>query len=153
MVAFGPGFQGSKTVDELVSLIDVAPTILAAGGTEPPPYMRGRPLQQLVEGKAEDWPQEVFLQISEDHVGRAIRTKKWKYSVRAFGKDGCSAAGSAYYAEDVLYDLEKDPHERHNRVRDAHLESTRAELEVILKRRMVQAGEAASVIEKAKEYC
>jgi len=152
MIAYGPGFEGGRTIEELVGLIDVAPTILEAAGMEPPPYMRGRPLQQLVEGKAEDWPREVFVQISEDHVGRAIRTRKWKYSVRAFGKDGTKAALSSYYAEDFLYDLEKDPHERHNLVREPHLESTRSELEHILKRRMVQAGEAEPVIEKAKEY-
>ena len=88
MIASGPGFSGGKVVNELVSLIDLPPTILNEGGIETPAYMRGRPLQELVKGEATDWPEEVFLQIGESQVGRAVRTKKWKYSVRAPGKGG-----------------------------------------------------------------
>src|SRR5690606_17277199 len=94
MIAYGTGFYGGKVIKELVSLIDVPPTLLTCAGIEVPDYMRGRPVQQLLEGKVEDWPQEVFLQISESHVGRAIRTKRWKYSVKAVDKDGWNDMGS-----------------------------------------------------------
>jgi len=140
MIAYGPGFKGGKVISELVSLIDIAPTILTAGGVQSPEYMRGRALQQLVDGTVNDWPQEVFAQISESHCGRAIRTKKWKYSVQAPNKGG-NVRDSEVYVEDFLYDLESDPHEQTNLVEDSRYVDIRAELENILKRRMVEAGE------------
>ncbi len=141
LIACGPGWRGGKVVRELVSLIDLPPTVVAAGGLRPPSGMRGRPLQGLVDGTARDWPQEVFAQISESQVGRCIRTARWKYSVRApEGKvrdDGCSDV----YIEDFLYDLASDPHEQKNLVADPAYADTRQELAATLKRRMVEAGE------------
>jgi arylsulfatase A-like enzyme len=111
--------------------------------------MRGHDLQPLVAGAAADWPQEVFLQISESQCGRAIRTGKWKYSVCAPDVVG-SVPASAVYAEQYLYDLEADPHERCNRVADPALAGVRAELAQTLKRRMAEAGEAEPVILPAR---
>jgi arylsulfatase A-like enzyme len=145
MVACGPGFQGGKVVEELVSLIDVPPTLVAASGADIPPQMLGRPLQALADGTATDWPKEVFLQISENHCGRAIRTARWKYAVRAPDKTGFDA-GSDTYVEDSLYDLGTDPHERSDLVAEPTCASVRAELAATLKRRMVEAGEDAPCI-------
>jgi uncharacterized sulfatase len=148
LVACGPGFTGGRVVPELVSLIDLPPTILRAGGVTAPPTMRGRPLQELLVG-AEDWPQEVFLQISESQVGRAIRTARWKYSVRAPSadlRDGWNRPASDLYVEEYLYDLETDPYERTNLVTAPAYAETRAALADKLKRRMVQAGEQAPQI-------
>lgn len=149
MIACGPGFQGGKVVHDLVSLMDLPPTLMAAGGVPVPESMRGRPLQPLAAGKAKEWPQEVFLQISESQVGRAIRTNKWKYSVRAPGKGGGKDMNSDLYAEDFLYDLEKDQDERHNLVDDPALAGVRADLAATLKRRMVAAGEKEPEIRAA----
>ncbi len=149
MVACGPGFGGGRVVKDLVSLIDIAPSLLAAGGVEKPDCMKGRPLQRLVEGRAADWPEEVFLQISEAQVGRAVRTRKWKYSVSAPGKRGGKDPSSESYVEEFLYDLAQDPHERNNLVREPGLADVRAGLARTLKRRMVEAGEAEPVIEPA----
>ncbi|MHC4983677.1 MAG: sulfatase/phosphatase domain-containing protein, partial [Planctomycetota bacterium] len=145
MVACGPGFAGGKVASELVSLIDVAPTILTAGGVEPPKTMRGRPLQQLIGGTASNWPKEVFLQISESHCGRAVRTARWKYSVRSPQETGRDA-GSGVYVEDFLYDLAADPHERNNLIAEPPLSAVRAELAATLKRRMLAAGEAEPTV-------
>ena len=141
MIAYGPGFQGGRVVQELVSLIDVPPTLLACAGIKTPDYMKGRPLQQLVEGEIEDWPEEVFLQISESQVGRAIRTKEWKYSVNAIDKHPWKDMDSDVYIEEYLYDLENDPHEKYNLVADPLYVDVRAELAQMLKKRMLQAGE------------
>ncbi len=145
MIISGPGFTGKGVPADLVSLIDIPPTILRAGGVTPPKAMRGRPLQDLADGSAEDWPEEIFLQISESQTGRAIRTKKWKYSITAPDKDG-HAGFSDMYAEDFLYDLEKDPHERNNLVSDPAYAGLRAELRETMKRRMQEAGEEAPEI-------
>lgn len=150
LILYGPGFTGGKVIDELVSLVDLPPSLMAAGGVTPPNFMRGRAIQELVEETATDWPQEVFVQISESHCGRAIRTKKWKYSVRAPEKTG-QDADSEVYEEDFLYDLEHDQHERHNLVNSTEHVGIRRELAAILKRRMVEAGERAPEIRPASE--
>jgi len=142
MIIQGPGFEGGEVPDKLVSLIDLPPTLLHAAGVTPPDYMRGRPLQGLVEGDSRDWPEEVFLQISESQCGRAIRSKKWKYSVRAPNQKGwVTIPNRDIYEEHYLYDLEADPHEQNNLVWDPDLKVIRRELATILKRRMEEAGE------------
>jgi len=140
MVIYGEGFKGGLVIDNLVSLIDLPPTILAASGLEKPNSMRGRSLQPLVNGTASNWEDEVFLQISESQCGRAIGTRDWKYSVRAPGKTG-SDPNSDVYLEDYLYDLKADPYERDNLVSDNAYADIRVELLARLKSRMVQAGE------------
>ena len=140
MVACGPGFGGGNVIGEMASLIDIPPTLLSAGGAEVPGHMRGRPLQRLVDGTATDWPQEIFAQISESHCGRCIRTKQWKYAVRAPDKTG-GDPDSDVYVEDFLYDLDADPHERNNLVADGAYAGVRAELAATLTRRMAEAGE------------
>jgi uncharacterized sulfatase len=144
LVACGPGFRGGKVVGSLVSLIDVPPTILSAAGVAVPDTMRGFALQRVIDSEPADWRREVFIQISEDHVGRAIRTRRWKYEVlvpAAEPYSGRDRPASDVYTEGHLYDLEADPHERNNLAREASLAEVRAELAARLKRRMVQAGE------------
>jgi len=148
LVINGPGFTGGGAPRELVSLIDLPPTILAAAGVSAPEHMRGRPLQDLLSSATVDWPQEVFLQISESQCGRAIRTSQWKFSVTAPDKKG-SDPSSDRYVEDCLYDLDRDPHERHNLVADPAFAGVRKELARILKRRMVEAGEESPSIVSA----
>jgi len=151
LIMRGPGFMGGKVCQELVSLIDFPPTILEAAVTSedgrllPQDTMRGRPLQELVSGRAVTWPEEVFVQISESHCGRAIRTRKWKYSVQAPNASKSDPCGD-FYVEDFLYDLEADPHEQNNLVADPEYREIRAELAATLKRRMCDAGEVAPVI-------
>lgn len=145
MIAYGPGFKGGKVIDRLVSLIDVPPTLLACAGIEKPSTMKGYALQELVKG-GDNWPEEVFLQISESQVGRAIRTRKWKYSVRAIDKNGWEDMSSDVYHEDYLYDLENDPHEKNNLVSNHEYAGIRVELAGKLKMRMKQAGEKTPLI-------
>lgn len=152
MIAFGPGFTGGKVVQEMVSLIDIPPTILNSAGIEKPDSMRGRPLQWLLNGKTANWPEEVFLQISESQVGRAIRTKRWKYSVCAYDKIGWKYSSSDVYYEDFLYDLEQDPHEKKNLVADNEYKAVRKHLSQILKRRMAEAGEQVPEIMENIEW-
>ncbi len=149
MIACGPGFRGGRVIQELVSLIDLPPTMLSAGGVAPPPTMQGRALQGLLDGTAEEWREEVFVQISESQVGRAIRTERWKYSVYAPDLHGGRDPASNHYAEQYLYDLEIDPYEQDNLVADPAYADLRASLAERLVRRMAQAGEAVPRISPA----
>lgn len=140
MVAYGPDFKGGKVVSELVSLVSVPPTILKMGGVTVPEYMRGRPLQEVVHAAPGDWPEEIFMEISESQFGRAVRTKKWKYSVAAPRETG-SNKNNRVYIEEFLYDLENDPHEKNNLVSDPSLTAIRAELAAGLVGSVVANGE------------
>jgi uncharacterized sulfatase len=143
LIIHGPGFRGEKdkTVKELVNLLDVHATVLAAAQVQLPRSCRGRPLQELVAGKMHDWPEDTFVQISESQVGRALRTRKWKYSVRAPEKHGGRDSASDLYVEDFLYDLENDPYERSNLVSDPAYQHIRAKLAARLIERMIGIGE------------
>jgi arylsulfatase A-like enzyme len=145
----GPGFEGGGEVRQLVSLVDLPPTLLDAAGLPVPDEMQGRSLLPLVRGRTEGWPEEVFVQVSESQVGRAVRTRRWKYGVTAPDRGGSQVPGSDRYVEEHLYDLEADPYELANL---AGLESHREVADVMrerLVRRMVQAGEEAPVVEPA----
>jgi choline-sulfatase len=110
-------------VRELVSTVDLAPTLLEAAGIPVPAGLAGRSVMPLLRGARPTWPDHAFVQISESQVGRAIRTARWKYSVSAPGKDGWNEPAADEYAEEFLYDLRADPYELTNLV---GLESHRA---------------------------
>jgi arylsulfatase A-like enzyme len=145
----GPGFDGGGQVREQISLLDLPPTLLDGAGLPVPEQMQGQSVLPLAQREAVEWPEEVFIQISEAQVGRAVRTARWKYGVDAPDKDGGRDAGSARYVEQYLYDLEYDPYELTNLIGlDSHREAANV-LQQRLIRRMVEAGEEAPTIEPA----
>ena len=145
----GPGFDGGGRIPDLVSTVDLLPTLLDAAGLPIPEHVRGRSILPLMRGERDGWPEEVFIQISEMQVGRAVRTQRWKYSVVAPGLDGGEQPASDKYVEAFLYDLQTDPYELTNLVGlDSHLEVAAVMRERLI-RRMVQAGEAEPAIELA----
>ncbi len=146
----GPGFTGGRQIREQVSLVDLTPTLLDAAGIPVPEHMQGRSVVPLVNGQKEGWPEEVFIQISESHIGRAVRTGRWKYGVISTEKPTRQEAGSDRYEETFLYDLKHDPYEITNLIGlESHQEVARI-LKSRLLRRMVEAGEQEPVIIEAK---
>lgn len=139
LIIHGPGFTGGKRVEHFVSLLDLPATLLAAAGIEKPQEFRGRDLRALAEGSAQDWEDEIFIQISEHQTGRALRIPHWTYSVRA--ADGELNAWTDTFYEDFLYDNDADPGQHHNLVNDPAYEELRAQLRERLLIRMKEAGE------------
>ena len=113
VIAGGP-FKGGVAVEELVSTASLPKTILALAGVDVGDAMIGENLLDVVEKKDDNRPNEVFAQISESRVGRCIRTARYTYSVYAPGVNGGEAAAADVYADDFLYDMEKDPHQLNN---------------------------------------
>lgn len=142
IIAGGP-FCGGKRVESLVSLIDLPPTLLDLAGIPIPDSFSGESILPMLSGGPER--DCVFIQISESQCGRAVRTKKYKYSVRAVGS-GFTKHKAKIYFEDYLYDLEKDPCEKVNLVRNKAYKEARSAMQKLLKREMQKAGEAAPVI-------
>jgi len=149
MAITGPGFEGGGRLSDLVSLVDVPPTLLDAAGIDVPDSMHGRSVLPLVNRTADDWPEEVFLQISESQVGRAVRTRKWKYSVSAPDKSGGSDPQSDHYVEEFLYDLDADPYELKNLIAFDAYDEVKALMRERLLRRMAEANETVPTIEPA----
>ena len=148
-VLAGPQFRGGGQIDQLVSLVDLPPTLLDAAGLEVPPIMEGRSIMPLVRDGDAPWPEEVFVQISEAQVGRAVRTQRWKYGVDAPQAKGSQGPGAENYQEQYLYDLQADPYELTNLI---GLESHRATADILrqrLLRRMEEVGEPAASIDLA----
>jgi arylsulfatase A-like enzyme len=145
----GPGFDGGGRIQELVSLIDLPPTLLEAAGLPVPEAIQGRSIRPLVRGEKAGWPEEVFVQISESQVGRAVRTHRWKYGITAPDKKGWQDPASGHYVEEYLYDLQADPYELTNLLGlESHQEVAAVMRERLIKR-MVEAGEAPPTIEPA----
>jgi N-sulfoglucosamine sulfohydrolase len=87
MIMRGPGMPPGVAQDELVSQLDVFPTICELAGIELPPWLQGRSLVPLVDGdEAPGLRTEVFAELTY-HAAyepqRAIRTERFKY-VRRF---------------------------------------------------------------------
>lgn len=145
---WGPGLQGRR-IEQLVSLIDLAPTLLDAAGVPIPPQMQGRSAMPLVQGSAQPWPEEVFIQVTGPEMGRAVRTRRWKYCVVAPGKPPEEQASAERYVEGFLYDLLADPYELRNLVGYESHRQVAAVMRQRLIRRMVEAGEPEPIIEPA----
>ena len=110
----GPGFQGGGRVEALTSLVDLPPTLLDAAGIARPVEMSGSSLLPAVAGVSIERPDDIFVQISESEVGRAVRTRRWKYGVSAPDADPWNERSASRYTESFLYDLDADPYELDN---------------------------------------
>ncbi len=140
MLTGGP-FTGGGTMKQMVSHVDIPATLLDACGIEVPDTFQGRSFLTA----SDDWPGEVFIQISEAEIGRAVRTRRWKYGLRAPGTfengEGSQEPWAVRLQEAFLYDLYSDPYELENLVQ---LQSHRAVCEHLrarLLKRMAEAGE------------
>jgi len=126
LIAYGKGFMGGNKSKQLCSLLDIAPTVLKVAGVDILSSMRGYILMDMIGN--EDKREELFVQMSETQVGRAIRTKKWKYSVVAPDVNGNIFSYCDNYTENHLYDLENDPYEMNNLVSNENYYEIRKEL-------------------------
>ena len=152
-LVFGGGAICKKEkTDTLASLIDIPPTLLSLAGIPVPESYSGN----ILPVKEANTPERdcVFIQISESQVGRAVRTRDWKYSARAIGP-GMLQYKSSLYFDDFLYDLKNDPHEKTNLVNNKKYMAVIDEMRGLLSREMVNAGEKKPVFIKplfSKKY-
>ena len=146
----GPCFEGGGRIRDLVSLIDVTPTLLAACNIPIPDEMQGRSILPLTQGKTDGWPEEVYAEIYETNMSRCVRTKRWKYSVRKT-ESGPHPGNSWRFIEDCLYDLKADPYELNNLIGFASHGKVVEIMKSRLERRMRAAGEPLPEIIRAPE--
>ena len=141
LVIRGGDFRGGEADNRLVSLLDLPATLLSIAGIDIPDYFKGYDLRD------DDERECVYIQISESQCGRAIRTKNYKYSVSAPSYAfGMSMAESPVYMEQYLYDLEADPMELHNLIKDPSYNIVRSRMRKMLLEQMKKAGEGKARI-------
>jgi arylsulfatase A-like enzyme len=104
----------------LVSGVDLAPTLCECAGIDPPPRMAGRSLRPLLEGKT-SWPERFLVGEIPPNAGRFVRSRRYKYAV--FAGDPVRQ----------LFDLERDPGETRNLVTDSQRASVLAEHQRLLR--------------------
>lgn len=145
LIIKGGRFEGGKRDNRLVSLIDLPPTMLSMAGIKTPSNFKGYDLTKETDDP-ETRRKCVFMQISESQCGRAVRTDRFMYSVKDLNPTGYLHENSKVYFEDYLYDLKKDPIEKHNLVKDLKYAHVRRELKYLLLEEIRKAGEEAPVI-------
>ncbi len=145
-LVFGGGaIEKSEAKECLASLIDLPPTLLSLADIPVPENYSGKVLP--VNGMESEERDCVFVQISESQVGRAVRTKEWKYSARAVGS-GWRKHSAVHYFDDFLYDLKNDPCEKNNLVGDKNYKEIILKMRSLLSGEMVKAGEKKPVFHK-----
>jgi arylsulfatase A-like enzyme len=153
LLMHGPGFENAQQISQMVGIIDIAPTLLAAAGVAVPPTMKGTSLLPLLhdEKARADWPNEHLIQISESMTGRAIRTRDWTYCVAEItGTTNLPAA--TVYQEYQMYDQRNDPMEQVNLAGRKEYRKQANELKAKLIKLLVAAGEPAPEIRPARLY-
>jgi N-sulfoglucosamine sulfohydrolase len=79
-----PGHAQPQVREELVSTVDLLPTMLAAAGAAPVAGLAGRALQPLLAGGAAEWRTHLFTEwhthaaAANYHPQRAVRTDRYK---------------------------------------------------------------------------
>ena len=92
-------FPSSKS---MVELIDVFPTLNELADLEPPQQLQGTSLVPLLENPNRQHSKDYAYSVvsRRDNLGYAVRNQNWRYGKWPSGEE--------------LYDLQADPHERHN---------------------------------------
>ncbi len=109
LILVPPGGCAPSTSDALVEVVDIGPTLIDAAGAEPLQNARGRSLL------AEEAGHEFILSEIQKQSGRqvpptyrAIRDKRYRCTIETTTRTACE-----------LFDLQQDPDELENLIRDA----------------------------------
>lgn len=142
-----------REIGELVSTIDIMPTLLEAAGLDIPARVQGASLLPTLRGAAFGPVHEAIFSEMTHHVHylptRAVRTRRWKYirnySNIAKGLDQCNHMDWAHRlcrrsdqpwkrprVPEELYDLKTDPDEQRNLALDEHFAGDLSRMQTLL---------------------
>ncbi len=157
MMAWPAQGGGGKHVTQLVSSVDMLPTMLAAAAIPAPSNLEGLSLLPFFQGEPTKWRDYVFTEQNSHAPGqfyprRTVRGPRYKlihnltpeyqnpvFSADfAFPKDMASKDHPDLYTrwmhppEYELYDLQNDPNEFNNLIDDPSLQSVKQQLQGVL---------------------
>jgi arylsulfatase A-like enzyme len=150
LIIEGPGFNRSMKIPELVSQVDLAPTLLAAAGIAVPESMQGHSVLPLLDRKIDGWRNEVYFEMSEYVTGRGLRTPQYTYAAAApKARDWKAAPSAPTYYEYIVYDNYADPFQHTNLAGRATYGEVRENLRARLDKRIQEAGGVEAKVEPA----
>ncbi|MFL6452310.1 MAG: sulfatase [Bryobacteraceae bacterium] len=117
-------FHGGTVVSEMVSGLDIMPTVLETAGVSIPNGIDGRSMLPLLSGKGDpEWRNELLYEyywernFPQTPTMHALRTDRYKY-IHYYG----------IWDIDELYDLQEDPLETTNLISNPERQTTMKEL-------------------------
>lgn len=120
LLVWAPGLVKPRSVvEETIMNVDLAPTFLELAGMKKPAQMQGVSFMEPLKGNKITWRNRVFYEYYWEAAFPstptifAIRTDRYKYIFNYGGWD-----------INELYDLQKDPYEMNNLIRDASQQKT-----------------------------
>jgi arylsulfatase A-like enzyme len=120
LLVWAPGLVNAKSVmEQVVMNVDIAPTFLELAGIKKPANMEGNSFLPLLKGQNIQWRDRVFYEyyweaaFPQTPTLFAVRTDRYKYIYNHGSWD-----------INEFYDLQKDPYEMNNLIRDTSLRKT-----------------------------
>lgn len=110
MIAYGPGvIAGNRRCREMVTNLDIAPTVLEAAGLSVPASIQGRSFLPLLEDRKTEWRDdflyEYFWERSFPQTPTVLGVRTDRYKLMAY---------HGVWDKYELYDLAEDPNEMNN---------------------------------------
>lgn len=114
--------------ENVISGINILPTICDYAGVGDLPSFTGKSLRPLIENKSASWQEYVMVELADDpkdtaRYGRMIRTPEFKYAVYSTGEN-----------REQFFNLNSDPGEMHNMAGDAMYKAEIENLRKIMKK-------------------
>jgi N-acetylglucosamine-6-sulfatase len=137
LVRYPRAAQRGTRVSALAMSIDLAPTLLELARVPTPHAVQGKSLVPVLTGKSSEVHRAIFMEeysyenpfhwlVNLDY--RAVRKGKFKYIRWLRFED-----------EAELYDLDRDPYEKHNLIREPDMESVIRDMQGELKRLVLES--------------
>jgi len=136
VVRFPAAVTAGTTIHELVSSVDIAPTVLEIAGVPIGDHIQGHSFVPLLRGNNAGWRQSLLVEFYTyenpfpwllDMDYRALRTSRYKY-----------IHWMHHPNEPELYDLAEDPFETRNLIGEPQMASVERELRAELGRAVVE---------------
>jgi N-acetylglucosamine-6-sulfatase len=126
LIRYPPLIEKNTRLKEFVLSIDYAPTALALAGANLGEHIQGQSILPLLEGNKENWRTSFLMEyysyenpmpwlIDTDY--KALRTERYKY-IHWFKHEG----------KNELYDMQEDPFEMNNLVRQENMQDVVKEM-------------------------
>jgi len=147
LLVWAPGMvKPNSVMEQIIMNVDLAPTFLDLAGIAKPNQMQGFSFAEILEGKSVTWQRDkVFYEyyweaaFPQTPTTFAIRTERYKYIYY-----------NGIWDINELYDLQADPYEMNNLIRDPAYQQTGMKLRTELFNWLGQTGGLQIPLKKAQ---